>query len=116
MHLVRKARFASTEPTPEEAALKLLELKWERSPSPCHDYLFYISRSPDHLRLATASSDSHTDNVTEIWELPERRMSYRLQTPGASAISLEWLKDEAFVTAGHDSLLTIRREDSVLGQ
>ena len=116
MHFFRKSHLASTNPTPENAALNLLELKWERTPSPSHDYLFYISRSPDNLRMATASSDSHTDHVTEIWEIPERRMSYRLQTPGASAISLEWLKDEAFVTAGHDSLLTIRREDSVLGQ
>jgi len=113
--MLGKAPAAWTELSVQTTALGLLGLKWERCPEPCHDYLFYISRSPDSLRLATGSSDLHTDHVAEIWDLPERKMSHRLQTPGASALSFEWLQDAAFVTGGHDLLLTIRREDGVLG-
>lgn len=116
MHMIGKASSVWTDLSVQTTTLGLLGLKWERPPEPCHDYLFYISRSPDNLRLATASSAFYTDHIAEIWELPERRMRYRLQTPGASAISLEWLQERAFVTSGHDSLLTIRREDEVLGR
>lgn len=41
----------------EEAALKQLNLKWERPPEFCHDYLFFLTRSPDNCRFATASSE-----------------------------------------------------------
>ena len=48
----------------EKAAVGLLGLKWKREPEPCHDYLMFLSRSPDSSLLATASSNFHLDHVT----------------------------------------------------
>lgn len=98
----------------EEAAMKLLGLKWKREPEPCHDCLMFLTRRPDSLRFATASSDSHLDQVTEIWDLPERKMLYRLQTPNAQSVAFEWLQNDDFVTGGHDCMLTIWQDDHVV--
>lgn len=100
----------------ERRAVELLELKWERQPEPCHDYLLFLTRSPDSLRMATASSDFHIDQVTEIWDLPERRMIHRLQTPNAETMSLEWLQQDAFVTGGYNCLLTVWQADRVVSR
>lgn len=97
----------------EETALKLLGLKWEPSPMHNHDYLFFLTRSPDSTRLATASSDFHLDSVTEIWDIPGRSLLYRLPTPNTNTMYLEWLQNQAYVTGGHDCLLTIWQEDQV---
>lgn len=100
----------------EETALQLLGLKWQPSPTYRHDYLFFLTRSPDNTRLATASSDFHLDSVTEIWDIPEKSLLYRLSTPDTSTMYLEWLPNQAFVTGGHDCLLTIRQEDQVIAR
>lgn len=43
-----------------------------------------------------------------------RNLLFRLQTPNTETMYLEWLQNEAFVTGGHDCLLTIRQEDQVV--
>ena len=93
--------------SPEQAALKLLGLKWERQPEPCHDHLLFLTRSPDSLRFATASSEFYSDHVTEVWSLPERKLLYRLPTPNAETMSLDWLQGDGFVTAGHDCVVSV---------
>jgi len=94
----------------EARAVELLGLKWERKPEPCHDYLLFLTRSPDSLRIATASSDFHADQVTEVWDLPGREMVYRMETPNAETMSLEWLQKDAHNLArgqGREPILSI---------
>lgn len=98
----------------EKKALELLGLKWKKEPEPCHDYLQFLTRRPDNLRLATASSDYHVDQVTEIWDLPDRKMLYRLQTPNSKTMVLAWLMNDAFMTGGQDCILTLWQDDHVV--
>lgn len=98
----------------EEAAMGRLGLKWKREPEPCHDTLLFLTRSPDSLRMATASSNFHSDQVTEIWNLPDRQMVSRLQTPDAQTVAFEWVQNEAFVTGGHDCNLTLWQGDQAM--
>lgn len=102
--------------SPEQVIFGLLGLKWERQPEPCHDYLLFLTRSPDSLRFATASSEIYIDHVTEIWSLPERKLQHRLSTPNAETMSLDWLLGDKVVTAGHDCMVSVWRGNrKVLG-
>lgn len=100
----------------EKTALRLLGLKWKRDPEPCHDYLLFLTRSSDSKYLATASSETHIDHVTEIWNVEERSMLRRLETPNAGTMSLDWISSDRFVTVGHDCVLSIWTGDQVLSR
>jgi len=116
MHMDGSMQWTHAAAKTEETALELLNLQWEQPPEPCHDYLFFLTRSPDNCRFATASSEFHTDSVTELWDLQDRKLLFRLPTPDTETMYLEWLQNGAFVTGGHDCLLTIRQEDQVVAR
>lgn len=94
----------------EDFALQALDLKWERVPEPCHDYLFFLRRNATSTLLATSTSNSHSDHVTEVWSIADRSLLTRLQTPNTQSFCFDWLPDDSFVTGGQDNTLSLWRE------
>lgn len=98
-------------------ALNQLSLKWEEEPEPCHDFRLFLKRSRDDACFCCASSSSHTDLVTEIWDAEERVMLQRFPSPRTQTSCMDWLSDHSsFVTGGHDTTLTLWREGRNMGQ
>ena len=113
---VRARRRGDSALISHEVAVGRLALKWERQPEPCHDYLQFLKKSRDESLLCTASSSVYTDIVTEIWDVSEKTILERIQTPNTQTSCMDWLSDNAFLTGGHDNTMTLWRDNHRAGQ
>ena len=95
---------------PTETALSSLKLTWEHPPDPSYDYLQFLKKNHSDSLFCLASSTPYPDLVTEIWNSTEHTKLKRIDTPNTQVCCMDWLRDDSFVTGGHDNMLTLWRE------
>ena len=98
----------------DELALQRFGLKWECPPEPCHDLRAFLKRSRSDELFASASSKCQSDHVLEIWDSQEHTMLQRFPSPNTKTCCLSWLRDQSFLTGGHDNTISLWRDGEIV--